>query len=72
LSATTVSAVFRVRVVLPTSDVGPYEMGELLYELPGVSRARPWEPLLDDLDGFDSQGKIGGDPEYLLVGGGTS
>src|SRR5712671_863763 len=51
------------------SDVSPYEVGELLNELPGVSCACPWEPLLDDLDGFDSQGEVGGDREHLFING---
>ena len=44
-------------------------MGELLYELPGVSCACPWEPLLHNLNGFDGQREIGGDSEYSLIGG---
>src|SRR5712671_5079306 len=46
-------------------------MGELLYELPGVPGTCPWEPLLDDLNGLNGQGKVGGDSEYLFVAGGT-
>jgi len=51
----------------PASDVSPYEVGELLNELPGISHARPWEPILDDLDNFDRQGEVGGDGEHLFV-----
>jgi len=54
------------------SDVSPYEVGELLNELPGVSCACPWEPLLNDLDGFDGQGKVRGDSKHLFGGGGAT
>src|SRR5712671_5016171 len=52
--------------------VSAHEVCELLYEFPGVSCACPWEPLLDDLNGFNSQGKIGGDGECLLVVSGAA
>ena len=48
-------------------NIPPYEVCELLYELPGISGVRSWKPLLDDLDGLNGQGKVGGDGEYLFV-----
>jgi len=47
-------------------------VGELLDELPCISCACPWEPLLDDLDGFNGQGEVGGHSEYLFIDGGTT
>jgi len=67
-----VNAPFRTRVALSTSDVGPHEMGELLYELPGVPRTSSREPFLDDLDGLDSQGKVGGDGDRSFVDDGAA
>jgi len=49
-------------------DVSSYKVGELLYELPSVPCTCPWEPFLNDLDGFDCQEKVGGDSQYLLIG----
>ena len=72
LRASVVSAAFSARSPWPTSDFGSYKVGELLDEFPGVACARPWEPFLDDLDGFDSQREVGGDSEYSFVGGGAA
>ena len=61
------------RPVTPSvPDISSYEVGELLYELPGVACACPWEPFLNDLNGLDGQGEIGGDPKYLFIGGRTA
>ena len=62
----------RVDVCFPTSSgsyVGTHEMCELLYELPGVPSIDPGEPFLNELNGFDGQREIGGDSEYLFIGG---
>jgi len=53
-------------------DVSSYKVRELLYELPGVSCACSREPLLDDLDGLDGQGEVGGDSNRLFVGDGAT
>ena len=48
-------------------DVSSYEVCKLLYELPGIFCTRSREPLLDDLNGVNGQGEVGGDGEYLFV-----
>ena len=57
----------RIGSVPSISNVGPYKMGQPLYELPGVLHASSGERFLDDLDGIDCQGEIGGDGEHLFV-----
>ena len=57
----------RVGSAVSTSDVLSYKAGEPLYELPGILHTSSWECFLDDLDGVDGQGEVGGDCEYSLV-----
>jgi len=67
LRAITASLFARIASASLVPDVGSYEAGEPLYELPGILRAGSWECFLDDLDGIDGQREVGGNGEYLLV-----
>ena len=49
------------------SNISSHKAGKLLYEFPGIFCGSSWKRLLDNLDGIDCQGEVGGDGEHLLV-----
>ena len=62
-------ASFLARTLVPLAipDVFSYEACELLYEFPSILCTSSWERFLDNLNGVDCQGEVGGDGEHPFV-----